>query len=318
MWNPPLAVTPEEQKIAARTRKARKFFVFLREHRHVLLDATFQDALAETYSAEPGGKEPVEAGMLALATLLQAYGHVGDRDAVELTVMDKRWQMVLDCLGAEQPPFSQGTLWNFRMRLMAHNLDKILLERTVTWAEQSGGFGARQLRAALDSTPLFGAGRVEDTLNLLGHALRKAVGLAARALDTSAEAIREDAGLVLVGHSSLKAALALDWGQPKAREQALRLVLGEVDRWETWLEQRQHLVEEVSPLQDVMDTIAQLVTQDPNPTRTVALGASASRSMWPRIGASPLRMRTCDTVVRAVPKRSTALRNTSCWTWIAM
>ena len=46
----------------------------------------------------------MEAGLLALATLLQAYCHVGDRDAVELTVMDKRWQMVLDCLGAEHPP----------------------------------------------------------------------------------------------------------------------------------------------------------------------------------------------------------------------
>src|SRR4029450_12691027 len=169
MWNPPIALTPEEQKIAARTRKTRKFFVFLREHRHELLDADFQDTLAQSYRSEPGGQAPVEAGLLALATLLQSYGHVGDRDAVELTVMDKRWQMVLDCLGAEQPPFSQGTLCNFRMRLMAHNLDKILLERTVTSAEQTGGFGARQLRAALDSTPLFGAGRVEDTLNLLGH-----------------------------------------------------------------------------------------------------------------------------------------------------
>jgi hypothetical protein len=39
-----------------------------------------------------------------------------------LTVMDKRWQLVLDCLGAEQPPFSQGTLFNFRMRLIAHDL----------------------------------------------------------------------------------------------------------------------------------------------------------------------------------------------------
>ena len=265
MWNPPIALTPEEHKIATRTRKARKFFVFLRERRHELLDATFQDTLAETYRAEPGGKEPVEAGMLALATLLQAYGHVGDRDAVELTVMDKRWQMVLDCLGTEQPPFSQGTLWNFRMRLIAHNLDKILLERTVTLAEQTGGFGARQLRAALDSTPLFGASRVEDTLNLLGHAVRKAVGLAARALGASAEAIREEAGLVLVGHSSLKAALDLDWGQPKAREQALRLVLEEVDRWKKWLEQHQRLVEEVPPLQDVMDTIAQIGTQNTEP-----------------------------------------------------
>lgn len=37
MWNPPIALTSEEQKIAARTRKTRKFFVFLREHRHELL-----------------------------------------------------------------------------------------------------------------------------------------------------------------------------------------------------------------------------------------------------------------------------------------
>ena len=303
MWNPPIALTLEEQKIAARTRKARKFFVFLRERRHELLDATFQDTLAETYRAEPGGKKPVEAGLLALTTLLQAYCHVGDRDAVELTVMDKRWQMVLDCLGAEQPPFSQGTLWNFRMRLMVHNLDKILLERTVTLAEQSGGFGARQLRAALDSTPLFGAGRVEDTLNLLGHALRKAVGLAARALDASAEAMREEAGLVLVGHSSLKAALDRDWGQPKAREQALRLVLDEVDRWTTWLEQHQRLVEEDLPCRTSWTRSPRLSRRTPNPTRTVALGARASRSMWPRIGASPLRMRACGTGVRAAPKR---------------
>ena len=73
MWNPPIVLTPEEQKMATRTRKARKFFVFVREHRHELLDATFQDTLAATYRAAPGGKEPVEAGMLALATLLQAY-----------------------------------------------------------------------------------------------------------------------------------------------------------------------------------------------------------------------------------------------------
>jgi transposase-like protein DUF772 len=163
MWNPPIALTPEEQKIAARTRKTRKLFVFLRERRHELLDADVQNMLAQSYSAEPGGQAPVEAGMLALATLLQAYCHVSDRDAVELTVMDKRWQMVLDCLGAEQPPFSQGTLFNFRTRLIAHNLDKTLLDRTVALAEKTGGFGARQLRAALDSThsPGFSGGEVQ-------------------------------------------------------------------------------------------------------------------------------------------------------------
>ena len=265
MWSPPIELTPEEQKIAARTRKTRKFFVFLRERRHELLDADFQHTLAKSYSPEPGGKAPVEAGLLALATLLQGYCHVGDRDAVELTVMDKRWQIVLDCLGAEQPPFSQGTLFHFRLRLIQHNLDKTLLERTVALAEKTGGFGARQLRAALDSTPLFGAGRVEDTLNLLGHALRKAVGVAAQELGTSAEAIVEGAGLVLVGHSSLKAALDLDWGEPSARERALGLVLEEVERWESWIEQQQNLSAQEPPMQELMETMAQIVEQDTEP-----------------------------------------------------
>ena len=265
MWNPPIALTPEEQKIVARTRKARKFFVFLRERRHELLDTVLQDTLAQAYPPEPGGKAPVEAGVLALATLLQAYCNVSDRDAVELTVMDKRWQMVLDCLDAEQPPCSQGTLFNFRMRLIQHNLDKTLLEQTVALAEKTGGFGARPLRAVLDSTPLFGAGRVEDTFNLLGHALRKLVGLAAQELDTSVDAIVADAGLLLVGHSSLKAALDLDWGAPTAREKALGLVLEERERWKRWLEQQSQLSAQEPPMQEMMETIAHLVAQDTEP-----------------------------------------------------
>lgn len=69
MWNPPIALTLEEQKIAARTRKTRKFFVFLRERRHALLDADCQNTLAKSYSPEPTGKAPVDVGLLALALL---------------------------------------------------------------------------------------------------------------------------------------------------------------------------------------------------------------------------------------------------------
>ena len=272
MWNPPITLSPEAQKMAVRTQKARKFFVFLRMIRHELLDADFQTTLAQSYHRTPGGKAPVEAGVLALATRLQAYCNVGDREAVERTVMDKRWQLVLDCLGAEQPPFRQGTLFHFRLRLIQHNLDKTLLERTVAVAEQTGGFGARQLRAALDSTPLCGAGRVEDTCNLLGHALRKAVGLAAKALGRSAAALMEDAGLELVGQSSLKAALDLDWGAPTARESALRLVLEEGERWKRGLEQ-QHLAAQEPPMQEMLETIDQIVAQDTEPDPEGGLGA---------------------------------------------
>jgi hypothetical protein len=51
----------------------------------------------------------------------------------------------------------------FRKRLIEKTLDRRLVERTVELAAATGEFGARALRAALDSSPLWGAGRVEDT-----------------------------------------------------------------------------------------------------------------------------------------------------------
>src|SRR5206468_10476790 len=101
-------------------------------------------------------------------TILQAYTGVSDDEVIEATVMDRRWQLVLDCLDAEHAPFSKGTLVTFRERLIAHDLDRRLIERTIEPAAQTKAFGSRQLRAALDSSPLWGAGRVEDTYNFLG------------------------------------------------------------------------------------------------------------------------------------------------------
>jgi hypothetical protein len=280
MWNPPIALTPEEQKIVARPRKTRQFFVFLRARRQEILDADLQHALAQRSSPAPGGKAPVEAGLLALAPLLPAYCHVGDRDAVELTVMDKRWQMGVDGLGVEPPTFSQSPLCHCRMRLIAHNLDPTWGERPGAGAAQTGGCGTRQLRAVLDATPLFGAGRVEDTLHLLGHALHKAVGWTAQALGTSAEAVVADAGVTLLGHRRLKAALALDGGEPRARARALGLVLDEVARGPRWLEPPHPLAVQEPSLKEAMDPITQIITQDTAPDPD---GGPDSRRITPHV-----------------------------------
>jgi hypothetical protein len=52
-----------------------------------------------------------------MVTLLQGYVSASDAEAVELSLVDLRWQMVLDCLGAATPPFSQGALQTFRERM---------------------------------------------------------------------------------------------------------------------------------------------------------------------------------------------------------
>jgi transposase len=238
VWRPPVEPSPAEQAVIKAVRRAR-LFVFLREHRHELLDEEFQSELAETYVDSPKGQPPVPPARLALATILQAYAGVSDDEVIEATVMDRRWQLVLDCMGADEPPFSKGTLVGFRRRLIERNLDRRLVERTVEVAARTKGFGARALRAALDSSPLWGAGRVEDTFNLMGHALRKALGVIAvlqgRGQAAGTAVVAAQAGVPELAASSLKAALDRDWDDPGARDGALAEVLGLLERVEAFI-----------------------------------------------------------------------------------
>ena len=238
VWRPPVEPSPAERAVIKAVRRAR-LFVFLREHRHELFDEQFQAELAEAYVDSPKGQPPVPPARLALATILQAYAKVSDDEVIEAAVMDRRWQLALDCMGAEEPPFSKGTLVAFRKRLIEHDLDRRLIERTVDLAVRTRGFGARALRAALDSSPLWGAGRVEDTFNLMGHALRKALGVIAvlqgRGQAAGTTVLAQQAGTPLLAASSLKAALDRDWDDPAARDDALTVVLGLLEQVEAFI-----------------------------------------------------------------------------------
>jgi transposase len=236
-WQPPVEPSPAEQAVLQRIRRAR-LFVFLRHRRHELFSDEFQAELAAIYRESPLGQPPIPPAQLALALILQTYTGVSDDEAIEATVMDRRWQLVLDCLDCQTPPFSKGTLVGFRQALIMHELDRRLLERTVELAAQTGAFGARRLRAALDSSPLWGAGRVEDTYNLVGHALRKALGVIARQQGRGLAAVAAEAGTDLVAGSSLKAALDRNWDDPEERAQALVQVLDALAAVEAWLDEQ--------------------------------------------------------------------------------
>jgi hypothetical protein len=176
--------------------------------------------------------------------------------------MDRRWQLVLDCMDCEQAPFSKGTLVAFRGRLIGHELDRRLVERTVALAEQSGEVGSRQLRGALDSSPLWGAGRVEDTYNLLGHALKKVLGVIARQQGWELAVVAEAAGASGLARSSLKAALDLDWDDPQAQRQALAVVLTTLAALEEWLSQQPTEVQHNRAIQDSLAAAHQVEDQD--------------------------------------------------------
>ena len=147
------------------------------------------------------------------------------------------------CLDREQAPFGKGTLVRFRAALIASGGDRRLVEKTIEIAKKTQGYSERSLRAALYSSPLWGAARVEDTHNLLGHALRKSLEIIAKNTQQDLASLAVQAGAKIVATSSLKRALDLGWDDPAARKQALSTTLQALNQAESWIESQPDLTQ---------------------------------------------------------------------------
>jgi hypothetical protein len=268
-WEPRTTYTKQEEMLMKRLTRTRKLFAFLREYRDFLFDEAFQDELAQMYRQTGAGKVPVAPALMAMAMLVQGYLGVSDAEAVELTVVDMRWQLVLDRLGETEPAFSQGALQAFRERMIAHDMDRRLLERTVLVARATKGFDAKKLpstlRVALDSSPLEGAGRVEDTINLLAHAGRKVVMCAAELTGRSMEQLAREAGAALLLESSVKRGLDVDWTKREHKAEAVSRLAGQLDALERWVTKNLGKKASCPPLSEHLETLAQIRAQDLEP-----------------------------------------------------
>jgi hypothetical protein len=289
-WNPPVELSSEEQRVAKVLKRIGKLYVFLRQVRHELFDEEFRAELAKAYA--PRGTAPLPPALLAMVTLLQAYDQTGDADAVVTAQMDKRWQLVLDCLHVDEAPFSQGVLSQFRARMIEHDLDKKLLERTVEIAKRTGKFGWQHLEAALDSSPLLGAGRVLDTWNLIGRALSTVVTCAAKATGRARESVVAEAALTLSVAPSLKTALDIDWDDQEQRADALARLLDEVDRVEAWVTEHAANLASQPPLRDALAALRRVLEQDLEPDPTTGRGRikrGVAKDRMPSLGDPEMR-----------------------------
>lgn len=268
-WNPSASLSRREQYLVGRMTRTGRLFAFLRLHRHELFDASFQAELEGMYRSSGEGKQAVAPALLAMVVLLQAYTGASDAQAVELAVVDARWQMVLGVLGDDKPAFSQGALQAFRERLIAHDMDRRLLERTIELARQTAAFDWKKvpkaLRIAVDSRPLEGAGRVEDTFNLLAHAARKVLTCAARLADLTPEQLAERTGTPLLVGTSVKASLDIEWSNPAQKASAIATLVKQLDRLERWIAREFGDDAAEPPLAEPLATLRQLREQDLDP-----------------------------------------------------
>lgn len=268
-WSPSEIVSRQEKFILGRLKRNGKLYAFLRQQRHRLFDDPFQQELETMYRDTGAGKDANPPALMAMVVLLQSYAGASDASAVELSLLDLRWQMVLDCLGAVDPVFSQGALFDFRERLITTGLDRRLLERSRELAYETKAFDPKKLpktlRVALDSSPLEGAGRVEDTINLLGHAGRKIVGCAAQLLGWTEARVCDEAGCPLLRESSVKKALDIDWSDPAEKAAAIPMVTEQLTSLERWVTARLPAELDRPPLDEHIATLHQIIGQDLEP-----------------------------------------------------
>jgi hypothetical protein len=269
-WNPAVPCSEREERLLKLAGKSRKLLVFLRERRHEIFDEAFQSELEMMYRDSGQGEEAQPPAMLCMAMLLQGYLQVSDAEAVRLSATDNCWRMVLATLSkkGDKPAFSQGGLQQFRERVVRHDMDRRLLERTIEVAKQSCAFDWKKLpktlRVAVDSRPLVGAGRVEDTINLLGHAGRKVAECVAIELETSFDDVCRQAGAPLLLAKSIKAGLDIDWNDPDAKEDALNRLWRQLEKLRTWVQKwrPEDCNVEQTPLNRYIEALEQVQQQD--------------------------------------------------------
>ena len=282
--------TARERKLAARLKGGSKFFRFLWEIRSQLFTPEFEDELIAGFERQRGDNVP--PALLAMVWLLQAYTHCSDRDAVDNAVFDVRWQLVLGTLGSDSAPFGQGSLPRFRARLVRHDLDRRLVDRTVELARETGLFGARNLRGVLDSSPLRGAGRVEDTWNLIGRAMSNLVRAVAETNGADPESLIDELHLTTMGPASLKANLDIDWTDEHARAEAFQLLVDEATKLADWVTAQHDLNRDEPPMSTALQDLETVLDQDtePDPDGTgVRIKRGTAKDRMPSLGDKEMR-----------------------------
>ncbi|MGH2371277.1 MAG: transposase, partial [Chloroflexota bacterium] len=122
----------------------------------------FPDELFLPLYVSGGGRPSVPPSLLATALILQTYEGVSDEEATARAAYDLRWKVALG-VEVEAKPFAKSTLQEFRAQLIVHEQARTLFQESLDLAKRRGTLRRdRELKLALDTTPIFGRGAVKD------------------------------------------------------------------------------------------------------------------------------------------------------------
>jgi hypothetical protein len=195
----------------------RTFYAYLAEKRHEL----FRDEdFADLYSADRG-RPSVAPSLLCTALVLQHYERCSDQEAADRAAYDQRWKVALGT-GELERPFVKSTLQLFRAQLQCNEKARLPFEASIQAAKRVGKLKSDgKIRAALDTTAIWGRGAVKDTYNLIADGVLQVMREVARwrRQPLARWAASRELGRFLA--SSIKGETEIDWDDKEARRALL-------------------------------------------------------------------------------------------------
>jgi hypothetical protein len=170
------------------------------------------------------GRQSVPPSVAVSVLFLRAYEGVSFAEAVERTKYDLRWKVALG-LEMEEVPIQKSALQEFEAKLVLHEMEEPILQKSIAEARRAGYLQNRKIRVALDTTPILGKGAVQDTYNLLGEGIEMLGRGLAEVEKEEVRAWAEKQGLSRYFGSSLKGEAGIDWDDKGQREQLLTKIV---------------------------------------------------------------------------------------------
>lgn len=203
---------------------------FARVAQQLVTDDTF------THCYGTKGRPSVSPALLTKVLLLAFHDDCSDRRAIEHMRMHLGWKLALG-LPLDDPGCHPTTLTVFRARLVLHDMDRELFRNVVRRAVEAGLLAKNALQV-VDSSPILGAGAVQDTYTLLRKALQRVVRAGGKQLPDElrprleryvegkkaeidwddADARREELGRLVADARAALAALPAVEGEPEDEE----------------------------------------------------------------------------------------------------
>src|SRR2546421_6534065 len=125
------------------------------------------------------GRPSTPPSLMMRALLLAVKDDTSDRESARRSRVDLDWKHALG-VASDYPGIGATTFSLFRSRVVLHQADRALFRKTVRKAVEKGLF-PRKVMALIDSSPVLGAGAVQDTYELVRSAICKVVDAAGEA-----------------------------------------------------------------------------------------------------------------------------------------